>query len=737
MNLSTWDTISKKPNRSPSISPSYVITEFDRTKRPKIFSHKLGGVDFGRTRDLNAERQRVIDERLGDEALDGFKYKNLGHVYSSDSITPSEGTQAYSYKIYAHGHPLGGTEHGGMESCSRQGLVCESGEGENDLCNPGKCVIGTLSRVRGAKWKYESVNTFGPDDLPLIYYVAGVDKLELRSVLRGDVDTYAQTTPARIGINAPASVYKLVYLPPDLYFSEDFLETAYRRIDERLTNIPNQPKSMVVGIDNRKDLFINKFIISVYPGMSDGYLNDLLSNTVTQEVKAGLTDLFSTLNETWKNACSSIIEEEFAMRFINNTSSFDFISVVYDRVNELFSCIVQKSKSSIKTSRADYSKELTARPVYSRLPGLSEAYRSDPAFSDAETPAQWLTSGTDEFLSDKKRDIDNFYRDFLDPRSCSDLTLDWLAQHVGLLGDLWDSRWDRKIKIAFITNAFGWWDRSSSIDIPGVGTIKTPKGSALESFPFSESSIWTSDEELDNSLDIEWSEIEVIRVEPFDRFTITGYDRYSIRSFNDQTSKISRVYTNDLKIDKNKWNGLIEAKGSWLALAFLSSVFGLKAHTPLELEILDPDRKIMKPKSGLRNAEISAPVLMPYKYDIIQVGTASDAKINNYTNQLVAGISTSCSVEDSKNVFFRLPYYYNRDGKSWDRVTYIANNWMPNNLNVRVQYAYLSADLWAVGDGFFEPDIKSDESILSTPVTLTEDGSVLTTEDSSPIDTEY
>ena len=708
MNFSAWDEADRKPSRSPSITSAHVITEFDRTKRPKIFAHKLGRVDFARSRDINAERQEVIGARLGDITLDGFKYKNLGHVYSSSETTPQTSGQSYSYEVYAHGHPLGGTERGGMESCSRHGLVCKEGEGEDGLCNPGKCVIGTLSRVRGAKWKYESVNTFGPDELPLIYYVAGVDKLELRSVLRGNVDTYTETTPARIGIDAPASAYRLIHLPPELYFSEDFLETAYRRIDERLTNVPNQPKSMVVGIDNRKDLFINKFIISVYPGMSDGYLNDVLSNTVTEEVRVGLVDLFSSLDEVWGNACNSVIEEEFSMRFINNTSSFDFVSKVYDKVNELFSCIIQVSGSSIKISKLDYSKDLIARPVYSRLPGLSEAYRSDPAFSDAETPAQWLTSGADEFLSAKKRDIANFYNDFLDPRTCSDFTLDWLAQHVGLFGDLWDTRWDRKIKTAFITNAFGWWDRDSSADVPGIGVTKTPKGLALESFPFSESAIWTSDSEQDNSLDIEWSEIETIRVEPSDRFVINGYDRYSTRSFNSQTSLVSREYTNELKIDKNKWNGLIEAKGSWLGLAFLSSVFGLKAHTPFELEIIDPDRKIMKPKSGLRNAEITAPILIPYKYDVVQVGTVADAEINNYCNQLVADLSTSCSVSDSKNVFFRLPYYYNRDGKSWDRVSYIARNWMPSNLNVRVQYAYLSADLWAVGDGFFEPHLVND-----------------------------
>ena len=108
---------------------------------------------------------------------------------------------------------------------------------------------------------------------------------------------------------------------------------------------------------------------------------------------------------------------------------------------------------------------------------------------------------------------------------------------------------------------------------------------------------------------------------------------------------------------------------------------------------------------------------MPYKAEVLQVCgefmdangsgfSGSDLKINIYANQIVAGISRVTTIEDSKNMFFRVPYYYNRDGKSWDRVAYISDNWMPNNLNKRVQYAFLSADLWAVGDAFFEPEVQ-------------------------------
>jgi hypothetical protein len=70
----------------------------------------------------------------------------------------------------------------------------------------------------------------------------------------------------------------------------------------------------------------------------------------------------------------------------------------------------------------------------------------------------------------------------------------------------------------------------------------------------------------------------------------------------------------------------------------------------------------------------------------------------------VVGVSRVNDPDYTKNVIFRVPYYYNRGGKSWSKVEYISKNWLPAHVNSRVQYAYLSADLWSVGDAFFEPD---------------------------------
>jgi phage tail P2-like protein len=427
------------------------------------------------------------------------------------------------------------------------------------------------------------------------------------------------------------------------------------------------------------------------------------------------------LDAEWTERCGEIISEEFSYRYSKQYDGLDLISIVYDRVKSLFGSILQVTQSSLLSPSISFGKESISRPVYSRLPGIAEGYRSDPSFSDVETPTQWLVSGTDEFLSKKKDSIASFYADYLDPDTCSPALLDWLAQHVGLFGDLWNELWDDKVKRALIKNSFGWWDRESSVDVPALGNVLTAKGSALEKFPFTQSE-WALNTETtawggsflswnsfstwsghrDNLLNIKLDEIETIRIE---NNVIVPSQIFKVKTYSETSGKMLVFSTDTARINKLLWNGLIEAKGSLLGIAFLSSVFGLKAHSPAELQIVDAERKIFKPKTGLRNVEVSAPVLLPYKQNVLQVGSPEDASVNNYTNQLVAGVSMVSSVTQSNNVFFRVPYYYNRDGKSWDRASYIAKNWMPSNLNVRVQYPYLSADLWAVGDAFFEPKV--------------------------------
>jgi hypothetical protein len=714
MNLSVWDSIQSRKN-NPSLSSAHIILEFDRTKKQKIFAHKLGNIVF-ESKDINFPRDRVISVQSGNLTLDGFVYKNIGHTYSDTEVISEDPTLG-GFPIYAHGHPLGGTEHGGMESCSRIGLICKDGEGEDTLCNPGKCIIGKLSYVRNKKWKYQSSNTYN-SNAPLVYYLNAEKEVSLHSVLRGKAITFTESGPLTLDIDAPASKYSKIYLPPKYYFSEDFIDQAIRVIDERLDAINNPPKTNVIGLENRKDRFISSFMTLLYPQKSDGYISLVLyEDGVREEVKGEMLQVFSTLPTEWYEQCALIIEEEYLYKEVRVHDNFKFIVTVYNRVKELFNNIIQVTKSSLKRAVLEYSKNDIARPVYSRLPGISEAYRSDPLFSENESPAQWLTSGVDEFLSSKKDQIASFYQNYLDLETCSPLVLDWLAQHVGLFGDLWDGRWERKIKVAMIENAFGWYDREKTFTLPGVGEIKTPKGEALNKFPFISSQLWTTNPSQDNSNKIKFDEVSSLT---YNSNALVSEYLYKEKAYNSTSKILSLSPTNSIKIYDGKWNGLMESKGSVLSFAFLSSIFDLKAHTEEEVEIKNTsiltkedgttsEVLVRRPKNGLRNVEINAPPLWPYKSEILQVGGESDLAINNYSNQIVAGVSRVTSVEDSKNVFFRVPYYYNRDGKSWDRVNYISKNWLPDNLNKHIQYAYLSADLWAVGDGFFEPEIVEED----------------------------
>jgi hypothetical protein len=697
MNFSPWDSIPTSKKQNPSLSSAHLIIEFERVKKLRIFEHKLGAVDFSRDRDLNGDRQVIIDREIGNLDLNGFKYKNVGHVYTAPTFIPRSfgNNELPGFEVYAHGHPLGGTEYAGMESCSRQGLKCADGEGSDGLCSPGKCVIGTLQKIKSTKWLYESKNTYGPNQLPVRYYVAAKEFITLKSIFRGNYITYnAEDQGVNIGIDNPASVSSKIYLPPKFYYSEDFIESLLVIKDDRLNQILNAPSSDIIGIEQRKERFLRSVTLLAYPNTTEGVISNQMNSIAPEVLKTTLVEVFKDAPGLWPKQCNLIIEEEFLYRFVNQYSGVEYLSAVYDRIYNLFSGIIQVTESSLSDPKITTDKERIARPIYSRLPGVSEAYRSDPAFSDEETPSQWLTSGADDFLAKKKESIDAFYEDYLDPETCSPAILDWLAQHVGLTGKLWNTQWDRRIKETLIKNSFGWWDREAT---DGAGNL-TPKGEALEQFPFTNPE-WTSDPEKANLLKIKKDRIETIVVDGSGKYV----SYIPFRALSSSPSEL--IASGSLQIDKTLWNGLIESKGSLLAVMFLVSVFRLKSHSPEELEILDSNRKILKPKSGLRTAEISAPPLIPYKYDVIQVGTEQDAEIGNHENQLIADISKVSSIQEARNIFFRVPYYYNRDGKSWDRTTYIARCWMPGHLNVRVQYPYLSADLWSVGDAFFEPNI--------------------------------
>jgi hypothetical protein len=116
-------------------------------------------------------------------------------------------------------------------------------------------------------------------------------------------------------------------------------------------------------------------------------------------------------------------------------------------------------------------------------------------------------------------------------------------------------------------------------------------------------------------------------------------------------------------------------------------------------------------RSGLREIEFQSdsqvqPILRPWFRPDCQVGDESSAASNSFSNQLIAGFSEIREPEDSFDLVFRLPYYYNKSGKTWKSVEDIIKNWVPANLSTRVQYPYLTADLWEVGDCYFDAQIQ-------------------------------
>lgn len=108
------------------------------------------------------------------------------------------------------------------------------------------------------------------------------------------------------------------------------------------------------------------------------------------------------------------------------------------------------------------------RPIYKRLPGESQAYYKDPDpdFYDPVTDppiADWLTQWPDAELIKAKGLMDDFYFDYLNPVTCREDALDWLAQFAGFTGEYWDTSWPTEAKRALIANAYTFiWENKGS-----------------------------------------------------------------------------------------------------------------------------------------------------------------------------------------------------------------------------------------------------------------------------------
>lgn len=770
--LSIWDQKNRKFIRR-GFKAARFTSEFERTKKLKIVNHSLGEVEFNTGEDLNSDRNNVINRDIKKLDTSGFTYENVGNVFFIEDNLQEASVEG-EYSILAHGEPIPGDLSNGHENCAVEGMTCTEG-GDTD-CSPGKCLIGKIKKVSSYKWKYTSASSYNGTNLE--YFIGGKEFLELRSIIRGK---HTNPDGTEIGIDKPASKNTIVYLPPvgylDSIFTDKYIKFFNLTMDLDGSDTFN-------GIITTEEDFIRQILDLAYRDLYSLKVGPTYSSlcdaAVSKEVFSSIEDMIFSLPQVWKDKVKAYMDDKWLNRNVNKETNRKFITESFRYMRTLFQKVTQVTKSGFKRSSIRSISDENVRPIYLRLPSAANSYRPEgyedilvvateqdrfnlpissleigtivstpdreiayqflprviteeterrafrmsPVYSSRtkeelysprdskswsrmssdqlpKTPvAKWILAGADEFLREKKHEIEDFYYMYLDPTECSPKNLDWLAQHVGLSAPVWNTDWDPEYKRALIRNSLGWFDRELTQTI-GTKEYKTIKGEVLSDRPFN-SAPWRDTEDL-----------------PEGKIDLSDVD-------------LSDIATQNYSVYKKEWNGLSESKGSILTLIFLFSLFRIKAHTDDEIIARDGGYKV---KDGLRKFEADAPILLPTKYDLAQVGTASDYEVGAFTNQLVSGRTAITTAAEANNIFFRLPFYYNRDGKSWDLVKSIADYWVQAKLNSRVQYAYLAADLWRQGDAFFEPT-KLDESLLDSGLLLTEDGeNYLTTEENNPLET--
>jgi hypothetical protein len=243
---------------------------------------------------------------------------------------------------------------------------------------------------------------------------------------------------------------------------------------------------------------------------------------------------------------------------------------------------------------------------------------------------------------------------------------------MGFFGGMWNQEWNGSVKRLMLRNAH--------------------KNDLV-----ADSLIWTTDPDESTLHQIDFSYIEQVTRNEVTNEVTTGI-RYLTKEYDGESKLVSLQEVDSILADMSLWPGLIPSRGSKIAILFMFWVFGIKAPSCEEFEYVDGGYRV---KSGLRQLEFDAPVNMPIMYDVLHAGSEGDLEINNYSNQLVADISVCYDVNKSNTMVLRMPFYYNRDGISWDTAQSIMDNWVPSTATKRVQYAYAVADLLRADDILF------------------------------------
>lgn len=99
----------------------------------------------------------------------------------------------------------------------------------------------------------------------------------------------------------------------------------------------------------------------------------------------------------------------------------------------------------------------SGRPIYSRLPGVNGQYQDELG----GTIADWLTAHSDLTLSQTQSKILDLPRQ-LNPSTCDESFLDFLAILNGFTGEYWDKNWPTAAKRSILIKANWIWENKGS-----------------------------------------------------------------------------------------------------------------------------------------------------------------------------------------------------------------------------------------------------------------------------------
>lgn len=360
---------------------------------------------------------------------------------------------------------------------------------------------------------------------------------------------------------------------------------------------------------------------------------------------------------------------------------------------------------------------------------LWEDYRRFNREFDAPV-AKWLTDHGDNFLMDKKEQIDTFFDDYLYPDSVGLFLLrcdgpirsSYKSENVNKLVDSWDfglineeslrgpfdfitnSELDDFLNYDFYTNKildwlaqhFGFIDNGTKYNIWHNG-----------------SSYGRSVNNGDVFYNI--SEKRAILRNAYTQDVFQDYD-YENKEFYFTRFPFS-LYN---RLKPSNWDGLLKARGTKAALEFMFDVLGLHGYKSYTMQPRYTD-SLLDFDEALDLIKYSNKPLINYIKELTPEGTIIDRlplayNDINYSETGVFKVGESVFAEGhDKRYVLRVPFSWDRPSKNWNRVKEISNTYALND-TINIGYYYYVIGKSAAGECIFE-----NEKTLITEYILSEE----------------